>query len=345
MSATPGSVEQELSKGKFYFLSTARLPYGSYSYLDVTFVLDGVKLGQRYAGTALRYWRRQEGHDSDESEDRIVSDKPEIPNASKYIKEIHYHKQGMNSETENKLRLEAKKRGLPIYAYKDHRDLKTLNKKKAVAPGMLPPSTMPSGWGSIDETRRWLSSWIEMYYVKDADKLDDEQRRFVDPRYTSTMVQELSGKLGRLKRKRNAQRDRLLALWRKEGIRTPEQYVKFLQDKFAAQFADETKLWQEAELDGLYAGEDAAKAGRKIEQVIEDIKKWSKPSGVSDATWKKKKQHAVKKYFDNWYIGYHGNMLDDAKMQRAFEQLPAKEQQAIQEGHATKKKELWDKVK
>jgi len=61
MSATPGSVEQELSKGKFYFLSTARLPYGSYSYLDVTFVLDGVKLGQRYAGTALRYWRRQEG--------------------------------------------------------------------------------------------------------------------------------------------------------------------------------------------------------------------------------------------------------------------------------------------
>jgi len=184
-----------------------------------------------------------------------------------------------------------------------------------------------------------------MYYVKDADKLDDEQRRFVDPRYTSTMVQELSGKLGRIKRKRNAQRDRLLALWRKEGIRTPEQYVKFLQDKFAAQFADETKLWQEAELDGLYAGEDAAKAGRKIEQVIEDIKKWSKPSGVSDATWKKKKQHAVKKFFDNWYIGYHGNMLDDAKMQRAFEQLPAKEQQAIQEGHATKKKVLWDKVK
>jgi len=39
----------------------------------------------------------------------------------------------MNSETENKLRLEAKKRGLPIYAYKDHRDLKTLNKKKEMA--------------------------------------------------------------------------------------------------------------------------------------------------------------------------------------------------------------------
>jgi hypothetical protein len=344
MSATPGSGEQELSRGKFYFLSTSRLPYGSYSYHNVTFVLDGVKMGQRYAGIALRYWRgvqrtTQERHEADESEDRIISDKPDIPNASKYIKEVHYSKQGMNSESENKLRLEAKKLGLPIYAYKDNRDLKTLNKKRAVKPGMLSPTTMPSGFS---DDGRWLSSWVAMYYAKDIDKLDDEQRRFVDPRYTSVAVQELSGKLGRIKRQRNPQRDRLFALWRKEGVRTPEQWVKFLQDKFAGQFDDETKLWQEAEL-GLYAGEDAAKAGRALEQIVEDTKKWGKPAGVSDATWKKNKDAALKKYFDNWYIGYHGSLLDDAQM-RQFMSLPAKEQQAVQEGHATKKKDLWDKV-
>jgi len=94
-SGTFGSDSDEIgNKGKFYFLSTARSPLAFKEGYPLTkdgkvrFTLDGRKLGQKYAGTPLDYWRDRTSGGKSEMEDRIVTDEAWIENASDYIKEI-----------------------------------------------------------------------------------------------------------------------------------------------------------------------------------------------------------------------------------------------------------------
>ncbi len=94
-SGTFGSDSDEIgNKGKFYFLSTARSPlafkdgYPLVKDGKVRFTLDGRKLGQKYAGTPLDYWRDRTSGGKSEMEDRVVTDEAWIENASDYIKEI-----------------------------------------------------------------------------------------------------------------------------------------------------------------------------------------------------------------------------------------------------------------
>jgi len=94
-SGTFGSDSDEIgNKGKFYFLSTARSPlafkegYPLVKDGKVRFTLDGRKLGQKYGGTPLDYWRDRTSGGKSEMEDRIVTDEAWIENASDYIKEI-----------------------------------------------------------------------------------------------------------------------------------------------------------------------------------------------------------------------------------------------------------------
>jgi len=76
-SGTFGSDSDEIgNKGKFYFLSTARSPlafkdgYPLVKDGKVRFTLDGRKLGQKYAGTPLDYWRDRTSGGKSEMEDR-----------------------------------------------------------------------------------------------------------------------------------------------------------------------------------------------------------------------------------------------------------------------------------
>lgn len=78
--------------GKYYFMSFARSPASSYfnyyhanvnAYLEI----DGRKLSNNYAGVSVDYWGRE--FKKDEMEDRLVTDKHEIPRASSYIRAIH----------------------------------------------------------------------------------------------------------------------------------------------------------------------------------------------------------------------------------------------------------------
>ncbi len=81
------------SKGKYYFLSTARQPHGGYvEGLVCRFELDGRKLSQNYHGKAFNYFRNQFNGNKDEPEfeDRIFSKDHKILNARKYIKSLEY---------------------------------------------------------------------------------------------------------------------------------------------------------------------------------------------------------------------------------------------------------------
>jgi hypothetical protein len=145
-------------KGKFYFFSTQRTKgmsgYGS-RHGTVAIVLDGRKLNQNFKGFPTDYWnwsKKRSDYDSinryidvlksSELEDRIVTDKPYIDNASSYIKEIHIEAKRetqnfVNTEQVNEIVGLTSQYNIPVYFYVDENNFKLQNKAKAVAPENL----------------------------------------------------------------------------------------------------------------------------------------------------------------------------------------------------------------
>lgn len=97
-SSLSKKIESDYSKGKYFYFSTTRSRVGSYHFshdmkqsLQHTVALlklDGRALSSVVSGGPSDYWGRDfrlASPTKHEMEDRILSDKPEIPNAKKYI--------------------------------------------------------------------------------------------------------------------------------------------------------------------------------------------------------------------------------------------------------------------
>ena len=134
-------------KGRFFYFSTQRTKgstgYGKDSI--AVFVLDGRKLMSRYKGFPLDYWgwsqkrsdyetqyQYSQALSSKEMEDRIVTDKPYIENASDYIIEIHLELERFPLDTEDFLELKKYGANTPIYIYNDVNAWKLQDKRKAI---------------------------------------------------------------------------------------------------------------------------------------------------------------------------------------------------------------------
>ena len=96
MSMRTGHEEETGTKKGIFYMSTSRLPNSEFQKLRaknlngaVLFVLDGERISHNYAGEPVNYFHQFKTHRESEFEDRIYSDEPEIPNASRYIKEVH----------------------------------------------------------------------------------------------------------------------------------------------------------------------------------------------------------------------------------------------------------------
>lgn len=136
------SSEQDLQKGKFFFLSMARNTTNTFFKTRVTnnsviYVLDGRKLSQRYKGVPVSFWGISKSISMEfEAEDRIISDKSVINNAISYIKEIHVNIKSdakYQAQITNKIEELAKKKNIPIYFYSDSTmDFLLLNKRKSI---------------------------------------------------------------------------------------------------------------------------------------------------------------------------------------------------------------------
>ena len=95
--------DYNINQNKFFYLSTTRSKSSGYIKGDVKIVLDGRKLKYNNKIVPVDYWqwsKNRNDWDSDssyinslksEQEDRIISDKPTIPNAIKNIIEIHIY--------------------------------------------------------------------------------------------------------------------------------------------------------------------------------------------------------------------------------------------------------------
>jgi hypothetical protein len=110
-SSLAKNIEKDYTKGKYFYFSTTRSRVGSYhfshgmkeslTHTAILLKLDGRALSNITTGTPTDYWGRDFRNvapTKHEMEDRILSDKPTIPNASKYIisVECFYNEQRQN---------------------------------------------------------------------------------------------------------------------------------------------------------------------------------------------------------------------------------------------------------
>jgi hypothetical protein len=133
-----------------FYMSFARSAQGEYDKArDSTdsqcmIVLDGKKLmASGYSGKPIDYWNTKGSeHSKFEMEDRIYSDKNSIPNASKYIKEIHILVNVDELQKDEKMLDYNKKhirtikkqsilKNIPSYIYTDYKKYLTLRKNNA----------------------------------------------------------------------------------------------------------------------------------------------------------------------------------------------------------------------
>jgi len=91
----PVEIQFKTSADQLYYVSFARSKRSAYmtdtdgkvSVSDAIIVVDGRNLQNNYSGSSVDYWQSSVfGH---EMEDRLYTHKPDIPNASKYIKEVN----------------------------------------------------------------------------------------------------------------------------------------------------------------------------------------------------------------------------------------------------------------
>lgn len=140
------TVEDELTgANKYnYYMSCARTMNSRYieSTGNIVLKLDGKKLGQRYKSVPIDYWGehyRKSSSGSYEQEDRILSLKGQIPNASSYIQEIYIvlPRAGLSADYATSRLKEiiavANTKNIPVFAYAYKKDLLLSNKRKALS--------------------------------------------------------------------------------------------------------------------------------------------------------------------------------------------------------------------
>ncbi|MFW6243064.1 MAG: hypothetical protein ACOC2W_02800 [bacterium] len=134
------SDENDYTKGRYFFLSTQRSKgmsgYGALNG-NVCIVLDGRKLSHNYKSIPIDFWS-DTIHKSDEMEDRIVSDKPQIDNAKKYIIEIHVL--GTDHSNDEINAIEGNSNDIIVYYYDNEKDYRLLNKNNAIQGNKLKPN-------------------------------------------------------------------------------------------------------------------------------------------------------------------------------------------------------------
>lgn len=115
-----GSFDKRFNRNKMYFLSTTRSKSVGYKQGTVKLVLDGRKIGHNFKGIPIDYFNNTSSKNT-EYEDRIISDKSRISDASKFIKEVHIAINYLNDELYledfNIIKEWSVKNNIPIYFY------------------------------------------------------------------------------------------------------------------------------------------------------------------------------------------------------------------------------------
>lgn len=134
IAAIGSDSDYKINKNKFYYLSTTRSKSSGFKKSDSKIVLDGRKLKQRYKITPVDYWNWPKSDKDDtstyissmqslEQEDRIITDKPSIPNAIDYILGIHIYVRNKIGTTVKNIIDICEENNIPIFIYDNQQNL------------------------------------------------------------------------------------------------------------------------------------------------------------------------------------------------------------------------------
>ena len=257
---TKAEIDQRKQKHKIYYVSTTRSKVGVYHLTDKyskqagLIVLDGRKLmADGYSGNPMDYW----GEDfrrlgKNEMEDRIFTDKPYIPDATKYIKEIHIlftmskgddHYAILVKEIRH-IAIMAKKYGIPVYVYTRPEDFNVQNKAKAISPselarGNVLPKPLPDAKGETEhswkqfEPTNYFSPWMELIYKNDYDQLSSDAMRKLRSMRSIDGPRILAADIHNSKNDRGRKHlDKFLAALKKINVHSIEEFFDYLSKKF-----------------------------------------------------------------------------------------------------------------
>ena len=241
----------DVNKGKMYYLSTSRQKAGGY-WKEVVFVLDGVKLGRRFAGSAFDYWgpewrkaAEQQGADAqqyDENEDRLLTDKPSIADAASYIESVHVlaggdFKVGRHPHVTADIRTilkVAKQKGIPVYVYEDVKAYRLQDVRRAIPFDLLreglKKTERPPPW-QRGKRRNPFARWLKIYHARLKSDLKWTESNFY---YSQDAAVGLKADLHNYKADKETRKylEEFLALWKKEGVKTAEEFIELLRTKY-----------------------------------------------------------------------------------------------------------------
>lgn len=171
---------------KMFFMSMSRSVHGKYNKMScgrIQLVLDGQKLAANHSIGPTDYWQYQ----SDEMEDRLVTNKQYIKNFSKFIKEIHvltkdsYNSiEGAQKKVLRNVILMCKKKKIPIYLYDNEEAAQFLKKEKAISikEANLKTGKIERAWPPYRRKDRYTIRIIELLYKKNEKDLSKEAADF-----------------------------------------------------------------------------------------------------------------------------------------------------------------------
>ena len=240
----------DVNKGKMYYLSTSRQKAGGY-WKEVVFVLDGVKLGHRFAGSAFDYWgpewrkaAEQRGHDAqhyDENEDRLLTDKPSIADAASYIDSVHVLASGfkvgehphITADIRTIMKL-SKQKDIPVYVYEDVKAYRLQDVRRAIPferlRGGLKKTERDPPW-QRGKRRNPFARWLKIYHARKKSDLKWTESNF---HYSQDAAVGLKADLQNYKADKETRKylEEFLALWKKEGVKTAEEFIELLRNKY-----------------------------------------------------------------------------------------------------------------
>lgn len=122
LSAVTAGSDDQINKGRMFYLSMARTRQNAYSKdtLSAVLELDGTKLKQKYKTAPVDYWQDPK---YSESEERILSNKPEIP-MWPYLLSLSISLEYMTDMSQlRKIVIACKTRKIPVWLYQTAKDM------------------------------------------------------------------------------------------------------------------------------------------------------------------------------------------------------------------------------
>lgn len=274
--------ERSIQK-KFYYMSFSRsMTSGYYLFQSpyvglVYFKINGDALGKRYKGFPVDYWSTPNGERDKETlsrmenEDRLVSDSPEVPNATSYIEEMYVYLGGTKSEyirdeevsmipkfvtfeimaelsefqqsLLRKLILLSKSLGIPLYAYWRKKDLLMNNKDASIDLRDIDLSGMDDSnrrtYGS--RTPIWVSLLYKMYRSMTLEELRESMTseegekfgRFESWKiYGDDIVTSIQSDISNLRSSNNQIVNKVVSIMKREGFGSIREFLESMYSKW-----------------------------------------------------------------------------------------------------------------